>query len=45
LGRVDFVLVTGERRTTAQDAADALAAAVLASGDRLHTVSTGAAGR
>jgi DNA-binding transcriptional LysR family regulator len=36
LGRVDFVLVHGRRRTPAQEAADALAAAILAGGDRLH---------
>lgn len=36
LGRVDFVLVHGHRRTSAQSAADALAAAILTSGDRLH---------
>ncbi|CAM5581358.1 LysR-family transcriptional regulator OS=Streptomyces glaucescens OX=1907 GN=SGLAU_27605 PE=3 SV=1 [Streptomyces glaucescens] len=36
LGRVDFVLVHGHRRTPAQEAADALAAAILAGGDRLH---------
>ncbi|MGW6527505.1 LysR substrate-binding domain-containing protein [Streptomyces venezuelae] len=36
LGPVDFVLLHGERRASAQDAADALAAAVLAGGDRLH---------
>lgn len=36
LGRVDFVLAHGRRRPSAQDAADALAAAVLAGGDRLH---------
>ncbi|WP_240999920.1 LysR substrate-binding domain-containing protein, partial [Streptomyces sp. Tu 4128] len=36
LGRVDFVLVHGRRRPSAQGAADALAAAVLAGGDRLH---------
>ncbi|WP_405592556.1 LysR substrate-binding domain-containing protein [Streptomyces sp. NBC_01092] len=36
LGRVDFVLVHGRRRTAAQGAADALAAAILAGGDRLH---------
>jgi DNA-binding transcriptional LysR family regulator len=36
LGRVDFVLVHGPRRTAAQGAADALAAAILAGGDRLH---------
>ncbi|MDH6624523.1 DNA-binding transcriptional LysR family regulator [Streptomyces sp. LBL] len=36
LGRVDFVLVHGPRRTAAEGAADALAAAILAGGDRLH---------
>ncbi|MEV7194703.1 LysR substrate-binding domain-containing protein [Streptomyces sp. NPDC093510] len=36
LGPVDFVLLHGERRAPAQDAADALAAAILAGGDRLH---------
>ncbi|MGV9250083.1 LysR substrate-binding domain-containing protein [Streptomyces sp. NPDC003697] len=36
LGQVDFVLVHGRRRPSAQDAADALAAAVLAAGDRLQ---------
>ncbi|MEV6957862.1 LysR substrate-binding domain-containing protein [Streptomyces sp. NPDC051207] len=36
LGRVDFVLVHGRRSTTAQDAADALAARILAGGDRLQ---------
>ncbi|MEU2458872.1 LysR substrate-binding domain-containing protein [[Kitasatospora] papulosa] len=36
LGDVDFVLLHGRRRDAAQDAADALAAAILASGDRLH---------
>ncbi|MFF3350114.1 LysR substrate-binding domain-containing protein [Streptomyces sp. NPDC002779] len=36
LGRVDFVLVHGQRRTTAQGAAEALAAAILAGGERLH---------
>ncbi|NUS81032.1 MAG: LysR family transcriptional regulator [Streptomyces sp.] len=36
LGRVDFVLVHGHRRTTSPGAADALAAAILTSGDRLH---------
>lgn len=36
LGSVDFVLLHGERRASAQDAADALAAAILAGGDRLH---------
>ncbi|MCL7428271.1 LysR substrate-binding domain-containing protein [Streptomyces sp. NPDC052415] len=36
LGRVDFVLVHGQRRTAAQGAAEALAAAILAGGERLH---------
>ncbi|MBT2487351.1 LysR family transcriptional regulator [Streptomyces sp. ISL-96] len=36
LGGVDFVLLHGRRRAAAQDAADALAAAILAGGDRLH---------
>ncbi|KAB1149791.1 LysR family transcriptional regulator [Streptomyces luteolifulvus] len=36
LGRVDFVLVHSARRTSAQSAADALAAAILAGGDRLQ---------
>ncbi|MDQ0687526.1 DNA-binding transcriptional LysR family regulator [Streptomyces achromogenes] len=36
LGKVDFVLVHGRRRTSAESAADALAAAILAGGDRLH---------
>ncbi|MFB7864014.1 LysR substrate-binding domain-containing protein [Streptomyces sp. NPDC056069] len=36
LGAVDFVLRKGRRRGSAQDAADALAAAILAGGDRLH---------
>ncbi|PZT70972.1 LysR family transcriptional regulator [Streptomyces sp. SW4] len=36
LGRVDFVLVTADRPTPAQEAADALARAILAGGDRLH---------
>ncbi|MGW2824978.1 LysR substrate-binding domain-containing protein [Streptomyces sp. NPDC001443] len=36
LGRVEFVLVHGRRRTAAQGPADALAAAVLGGGDRLH---------
>jgi hypothetical protein len=36
LGRVDFVLAHGRRRASAQAAADALAAAILAGGDRLH---------
>ncbi|MFD4139801.1 LysR substrate-binding domain-containing protein [Streptomyces sp. NPDC058572] len=41
LGTVDFVLLHGHRRTAAQEAAAALAAALLAAGDRLH----GPAGR
>ncbi|MGW5421916.1 LysR substrate-binding domain-containing protein [Streptomyces sp. NPDC003943] len=36
LGAVDFVLRKGRRRGTTQDAADALAAAILAGGDRLQ---------
>ncbi|MBQ0825649.1 LysR substrate-binding domain-containing protein [Streptomyces tagetis] len=36
LGRIDFVLVHGRRRPSAQQAADALATAILAGGDRLH---------
>jgi hypothetical protein len=36
LGRVDFVLVHGRRRGPAQSAADALAATILAGGDRLQ---------
>ncbi|MFF4245535.1 LysR substrate-binding domain-containing protein [Streptomyces sp. NPDC001822] len=36
LGDVDFVLLHGRRGGAAQGAADALAAAILASGDRLH---------
>ncbi|MFE7358395.1 LysR family transcriptional regulator [Streptomyces sp. NPDC057543] len=35
LGEVDFVLLHGPRRGRAQEAADALAAAILAGGDRL----------
>lgn len=35
LGDVDFVLLHGRRRDGAQQAADALAAAILAGGDRL----------
>ncbi|MEU9618874.1 MULTISPECIES: LysR substrate-binding domain-containing protein [unclassified Streptomyces] len=35
LGDVDFVLLHGRRRNAAQEAADALAAAILAGGDRL----------
>ncbi|NUK74856.1 LysR family transcriptional regulator [Streptomyces lunaelactis] len=41
LGTVDFVLLHGRRRSAAQEAADALAGALLAAGDRLH----GPAGR
>ncbi|GAA2962946.1 LysR substrate-binding domain-containing protein [Streptomyces enissocaesilis] len=36
LGGVDFVLLHGRGRAAAQEAADALAAAILAGGDRLH---------
>ncbi|MET9951279.1 LysR substrate-binding domain-containing protein [Streptomyces sp. NPDC006339] len=36
LGAVDFVLRKGRRRGATQDAADALASAILAGGDRLH---------
>ncbi|MGC5341633.1 LysR substrate-binding domain-containing protein [Streptomyces sp. DT24] len=36
LGDVDFVLLHGRRRDGAQEAADALAAAILAGGDRLN---------
>ncbi|WP_329551993.1 LysR substrate-binding domain-containing protein [Streptomyces sp. NBC_00696] len=36
LGEVDFVLAHGRRRVSAQGAADALAGAILAGGDRLH---------
>ncbi|MET8504970.1 LysR substrate-binding domain-containing protein [Streptomyces sp. NPDC004787] len=36
LGAVDFVLRKGRRGGAAQEAADALAAAILAGGDRLH---------
>ncbi|MFF1281328.1 LysR substrate-binding domain-containing protein [Streptomyces sp. NPDC058299] len=36
LGKVDFVLVHGSRRGTSEGAADALAAAVLAGGERLR---------
>ncbi|MFI8519691.1 LysR substrate-binding domain-containing protein [Streptomyces sp. NPDC085481] len=36
LGSVDFVLRKGRRRGSTQEAADALAAAILAGGDRLH---------
>ncbi|MFD7322980.1 LysR substrate-binding domain-containing protein [Streptomyces sp. NPDC059875] len=36
LGEVDFVLRKGRRRGPSQEAADALASAILAGGDRLH---------
>lgn len=36
LGKVDFVLVHGRVRASTRDAADALAAAILAGGERLH---------
>ncbi|MFD3581207.1 LysR substrate-binding domain-containing protein [Streptomyces sp. NPDC058683] len=36
LGKIDFVLVHGHRRSPAQSAADALAAAILRGGERLH---------
>jgi DNA-binding transcriptional LysR family regulator len=36
LGDVDFVLLHGRRRPAAQDAAQALAGAILTGGDRLH---------
>lgn len=36
LGTVDFVLLHGPRRDASQEAADALASAILAAGDRLH---------
>ncbi|MFD9905502.1 LysR substrate-binding domain-containing protein [Streptomyces sp. NPDC059063] len=36
LGSVDFVLLHGERRASESGAADALARAILAGGDRLH---------
>ncbi|MEU8675054.1 LysR substrate-binding domain-containing protein [Streptomyces sp. NPDC048560] len=36
LGDVDFVLLQGRNRGRAQEAADALAASILAGGDRLH---------
>jgi hypothetical protein len=36
LGDVDFVLLHGRPQGAARDAADALAAAILAGGDRLH---------
>ncbi|MGW0208717.1 LysR family transcriptional regulator, partial [Streptomyces sp. NPDC003233] len=36
LGKVDFVLVHGRRRGTAEEAANALATAVLAGGERLR---------
>ncbi|MFI6348083.1 LysR substrate-binding domain-containing protein [Streptomyces sp. NPDC050560] len=38
LGEVDFVLLHDRRRASAQGAADALASAILAAGDRLHAV-------
>ena len=43
LGEVDFVLLHGQgrRHAAAQEAADALAAAILAGGDRLHRQPTG----
>ncbi|MEU6850005.1 LysR substrate-binding domain-containing protein [Actinacidiphila alni] len=42
LGGVDFVLLHGRGRSRAQEAADALAAAILAGGDRLHRPAAGA---
>ncbi|MEV0034954.1 LysR family transcriptional regulator [Streptomyces sp. NPDC056909] len=44
LGEVDFVLLHGRGRghAAAQEAADALAAAILAAGDRLHRLSSAA---
>jgi hypothetical protein len=36
LGSVDFALLHGRRRDAAKEAAEALAGAVLAAGDRLH---------
>jgi hypothetical protein len=36
LGTVDFVLLQGRRRDAAKEAAQALAASLLAAGDRLH---------
>ncbi|MER6125085.1 LysR substrate-binding domain-containing protein [Streptomyces sp. NPDC001795] len=36
LGEIDFVLVHGDRRGPAENAAQALASAILAGGDRLH---------
>ncbi|WP_413759633.1 LysR substrate-binding domain-containing protein [Streptomyces sp. MMBL 11-3] len=36
LGEVEFVLLHGRRHTAARGAADALAASILSSGDRLH---------
>jgi DNA-binding transcriptional LysR family regulator len=42
LGKVDFVLVHGRRRPLAEAAANALAAAILAGGDRLHPRQRGA---
>ncbi|WP_299538340.1 LysR substrate-binding domain-containing protein [uncultured Streptomyces sp.] len=44
LGDVDFVLLHDRRRTSSQPAADALAAAILAGGDRLHRGFTGRGG-
>ncbi|MFJ6512641.1 LysR family transcriptional regulator [Streptomyces sp. NPDC091406] len=44
LGGVDFVLLYGNRRGAAQEAADALASAILAGGDRLHRGTGGGAG-
>ncbi|WP_069169650.1 LysR substrate-binding domain-containing protein [Streptomyces griseus] len=41
LGDVDFVLLHGRRGDAAKEAADALAAAVLAGADRLHRGTTG----
>ncbi|MFE9448485.1 LysR substrate-binding domain-containing protein [Streptomyces sp. NPDC006739] len=45
LGTVDFVLLHAERRAPAQEAADALAAAILAGGNRLVPVGGRAGGR
>ncbi|MFD4792379.1 LysR substrate-binding domain-containing protein [Streptomyces anulatus] len=44
LGGVDFVLLHGTRRGAAQEAADALASAILAGGDRLHRGTGGGEG-
>ncbi|MCA1272662.1 hypothetical protein LCE32_21835, partial [Streptomyces sp. 7G] len=44
LGGVDFVLLHGNRRGVAQEAADALASAILAGGDRLHRGTGGTEG-